>query len=442
MSQQHRIPFLPLRAMKPRSALSGCVKVAGILGAIASMSLTGCAAQNNVPTAQDSAAQNPTTQNPTATDTTTAVTKTTVQSEGADADVNTDYRMTTVLEGLDRPWGIAWLPNGDMLITERPGRLLLARSGSLEPSSISGIPNDIFNENQGGLLDIALHPQFEENRLVYFTYSHGTNSANRTRVARAAFNGSALSEWEVVFEVSQTKKRGQHFGSRLAWLPDTTLLVSIGDGGNPPLSMEGELIRQQAQNIDSHLGKVIRIHDDGSVPSDNPFVDATDAEPEVWSYGHRNIQGLAFDSTRNQVWATEHGSRGGDEVNQVVGGENYGWPVATFSREYSGGLISPEQSLPGMVDPALVWTPSIAPSGLVIYSGDRFPELQGNLLAGGLVSADVRRIELDDSDNVINEESIPVGQRVRAVTQGPDGFVYVLTDEDNGQLIRLEPANS
>ncbi|MEL7052299.1 MAG: PQQ-dependent sugar dehydrogenase, partial [Cyanobacteria bacterium J06588_5] len=288
-------------------------------------------------------------------------------------------------------------------------------------------------------LDIALHPQFEENRLVYFTYSDGTNSANRTRIARATYSGDALTDWEVIFEVERTKQSGQHFGSRLIWLLDGTLLASIGDGGNPPLERDGEFIRQQAQNLGSHLGKTIRINDDGSVPTDNPFADSSEAEPEVWSYGHRNIQGLAFDTTRNQVWASEHGSRGGDEVNQLAAGENYGWPLATHSREYSGGLISPETSLPGMVDPKVIWTPSIAPSGLAVYAGDRFPDWQGDLFAGGLVDQNVHHIDLDDAGNVLNETTIPIGQRVRDVRQGPDGLLYVLTDERNGQLIRLEP---
>ena len=350
---------------------------------------------------------------------------------------NPGFQTVVVLENLEHPWGLAWLPDGALLITERPGRLRIARAGILEPRPIPGLP-DIFAENQGGLMDIALHPRFSENRLVYFTYSHGTLEANRTRIARATFDGSTLKDWEVIFEVAQPKPRGQHFGSRLVWLPDGTLLASIGDGGNPPISLAGELIRQQAQSLDSHFGKVIRIHDDGSIPADNPFT--SEAAPEVWSYGHRNIQGLAFDPGTNRVWSTEHGSRGGDELNWVVAGENYGWPLATHSREYSGGLISPERSLPGMVDPAVVWTPSIAPSGLAFYDGDRFPQWQGNLFAGGLVSQDLRRLELDAAGKVVNEKSISIGQRVRDVRQGPDGLLYVLTDAPNGQLLRFEPA--
>ena len=364
----------------------------------------------------------------------------TSQAETSPAGSNPDFQIVTVLKNLEHPWGLVWLPDGDLLITERSGRLRIVRDGVLDPTPIPGVPK-IFAENQGGLLDIALHPRFEDNRLVYFTYSHGTSSANRTRIARATFDGRALSDWQVIFEVSQTKPRGQHFGSRLAWLPDSTLLASVGDGGNPPVKLGDEFIRQQAQNRSSHLGKVIRINDDGSIPTDNPFANDAGAAPEVWSYGHRNIQGLAFDAIANRVWATEHGARGGDEVNWVKAGENYGWPVATHSREYSGGLISPETSLPGMVDPKAIWTPSIAPSGLAVYTGSAFPEWQGNLFAGGLVSQDIRRIELDESGSVTHEESISIGQRVRDIRQGPDGLLYVLTDKRNGQLIRLEPTD-
>jgi glucose/arabinose dehydrogenase len=214
-----------------------------------------------------------------------------------------------VAENLEHPWGLAWLPEGDLLITERSGRLRIVRDGVLDSTPIPGVP-DIFAQGQGGLLDVAVHPRFAENRLVYFTYSQGNTSANRTQIARATFDGNALSDWQVIFEVSQTKARGQHFGARLAWLPDGTLLASIGDGGNPPVSLEGEFIRQQAQNLGSHLGKVIRINDDGSIPPDNPFANDAEAAPEVWSYGHRNIQGLAVDTATGQVWATEHGARG------------------------------------------------------------------------------------------------------------------------------------
>ncbi|WP_297083808.1 PQQ-dependent sugar dehydrogenase [Thermoleptolyngbya sp. C42_A2020_037] len=345
-------------------------------------------------------------------------------------------QQTILAENLEHPWGIAWLPNGDMLVTERPGRLRIIRNGRLDPTPIPGVP-PVLAVGQGGLLDIALHPQFAENRWVYFTYAHGAVDANQTRVARAQFDGTRLTNWTVLFEVNRAKTQGQHFGSRLAWLPDNTLLVSIGDGGNPPVQLDGDLIRNQAQNLNVHLGKIVRLNDDGSIPVDNPFVNTPNAEPSIWSYGHRNIQGLAFDPETQRVWSTEHGSRGGDELNLIAPGKNYGWPVVTFSREYSGGVISSEQSRPGMVDPRLVWTPATAPSGLAIYRGDRFPEWQGKLFAGGLVSQDVRQIEVDEAGRVVNESSIPIGQRVRDVRQGPDGYLYVLTDAPNGRLIRL-----
>lgn len=350
-----------------------------------------------------------------------------------------DVRRTTVVEGLERPWSVVWLPDGAMLITERPGRLRIVSNGVLDPNSITGIP-EVLAIGQGGLMDVSIHPRFTENRFVYLTYSHGTENANRTRVARATFDGKALTNLRVIFEVSQSKSGGQHFGSRILWLPDGTMLVAIGDGGNPPIQLAGDLIRKQAQNLRSDLGKIVRLNDDGSIPQDNPFVNNANAEPAVWSYGHRNIQGLSFDPATKRVWATEHGSQGGDELNLIEAGKNYGWPLVTHSREYTGGEISKERSRPGMVDPKMVWTPAIAPSGLAFYSGDRIPDWRGDLFAGGLVSQDVRRIDLDAEGNVLSQQSINIGQRVRDVRQGPDGFLYVLTDEQMGQLIRLEPA--
>ncbi|MEL6352497.1 MAG: PQQ-dependent sugar dehydrogenase [Cyanobacteria bacterium J06627_28] len=347
-------------------------------------------------------------------------------------------RPVTLVESLEHPWGLTWLPDSTLLVTERPGRLRIIKDGVLDPTAVSGLP-EVFARGQGGLMDVVAHPQFAENQWVYFTYADGTGSANRTQVARARFDGSSVSDWQVIFEVNRTKEGAQHFGSRLVWLPDGTLLVSIGDGGNPPVELENELIRNQAQNLGSHLGSLVRLNDDGSIPTDNPFVTAADADPAIWSYGHRNIQGVAIDSATGQVWATEHGSRGGDELNRIVAGENYGWPVVTHSREYSGGEISSERSRPGMVDPLVVWTPSIAPSGLAVYRGEQVPQWQGDLFAGGLVSQSIQQIKLDDAGAVLSQTPIDIGQRVRDVAQGPDGFLYVLTDESNGRLVRLEP---
>lgn len=351
------------------------------------------------------------------------------------------FRRVTLVEGLEHPWSMAWLPNGDLLITERPGRLRLIRAGRLLADPITGLP-EVYAEGQGGLLDLILHPRFEDNGRLFVTYAHGSSAANRTRVATARLSGMALISWQDIFEVSTTKAGGQHFGSRLAWLPDGTLLVTIGDGGNPPVRLDGEWIRDQAQNKARQLGKIVRINTDGSIPADNPFVNTPDADPAVWSYGHRNIQGIVFDPLRNTVWASEHGARGGDELNRIRGGQNFGWPVVTYSREYTTMLkISEYTSKPGMQDPLVVWMNAIAPSGLAVYSGKPFAHWQGDLFAGGLRSQDIRRIDLDQAGNVLGQSALPIGQRVRDVRQGPDGLLYVLTDEANGRLIRLEPAS-
>jgi aldose sugar dehydrogenase len=351
-----------------------------------------------------------------------------------------NYRLVPVVRGLEHPWSVAWLPDRTMLVTERPGRLRIVRNGVLDPTSIGGVPA-VFASGQGGLMDISLHPQFAKNRLVYLTYAHGTDTANRTRLARAVFDGKNLKNLQVIFEVTPVKSGSQHFGSRITWLPDNTLLLAIGDGGNPPLKIEGNLPRFQAQNRRSQLGKILRLKDDGSIPPDNPFVKDANTNPAIWSYGHRNIQGMTFDPVSKRVWATEHGSNGGDELNLVQKGKNYGWPLATYSKEYgSSREISPNKSLPGLEDPKVVWTPAIAPSGLTAYNGKRFPQWQKNLFAGGLVEQTVRRIELDANGKVLKQEPISIGARVRDIRQGPDELLYILTDESDGQLIRLEPA--
>lgn len=347
------------------------------------------------------------------------------------------FKQVTVAKDLERPWGMAWLPDGAILITERVGRVKIFRNGSLEQIAIAEIPN-LFVSGQAGLMDISLHPRFAQNNLVYLTYSSGNFQSNHTSILRAKFDGKALVEPQVIFEVKPSKSGNQHFGSRIVWLPDDTMLIAIGDGGNPPLQLDGELIRNQAQKLNSQLGKVLRLKDDGSIPSDNPFVKTASANPAIWSYGHRNIQGLFADPISKQVWSTEHGSRGGDELNLIEAEKNYGWPVVTFSQEYTGGKISKEVSRPNMVDPKLVWTPAIAPSGLLLYRGNIFPNWEGNLFAGGLVSKSIVRIKIEGNKTIV-QETIPVGQRVRDVRQGKDGFIYIVTDEQAGQLIRLEP---
>ncbi len=345
-----------------------------------------------------------------------------------------------VVEGLEHPWSMAWLPDGSLLVTERPGRLRIVRDGRLDPQPIAGVPA-VFAQNQGGLLDVALHPQFASNRFVYLTYSHGTQAANRTRLARGRLEGNRLQNVQVLFEVAHTKSGGAHFGSRIAWLPDSTLLLSIGDGGNPPTSLDGRFMREYAQDLSRHFGKILRLRDDGTVPPDNPFAKTAGAQPAIWAYGHRNIQGLTYDRTRNQVWSTEHGSLGGDELNRPRAGGNSGWPLVSRTREYTTGApVSAAQSRPGMDDPVVLWEVSVAPSGLLVYDGSAFPQWRGDLFAGSLMSLDVRRIDLDEQGRVLGETAVRVGQRVRDVRQGPDGFLYVLTDERAARLLRFRPA--
>lgn len=350
------------------------------------------------------------------------------------------WETETIVEGLSRPWSMVWLPGSDsnevMLITERTGALRMVKDGKLLDEPVSGLP-ELFVSGQGGLLDIALHPNFEENKLVYLTYATGTEEANRTTVGRGELKGMELRNFEEIFRVSDDKSENQHFGSRMQWLPDTTVLVTLADGGNY-VKFEGDWIRVQAQNLDTHIGKVLRLDENGEAPADNPFVDHENALPEIWTLGHRNIQGITRDPESGRIWANEHGSRGGDELNLLKAGENYGWPDATYSREYHYPRISDNTTLPGMEDPKVVWTPAQAPSGLEFYTDNQFPEWKGDLFSGSLVGEQVRRIMLE-GENVTGEESITIGRRVRHVAQGPDGYLYLLTDHDNGELMRIMP---
>jgi glucose/arabinose dehydrogenase len=370
----------------------------------------------------------------------------------------TDYRdlptreavMTNVSEDLDAPWAFTWLPSGDLLVTERFGALNIIPADGSDSKSISGLP-EVFSGGQGGLLDVSLHPNFTENQFLYLSYAHGNQEGNRLRVARAKLENTTLENLEVIFEVAQTKAGSSHFGSRFQWLPDNTLLFSVGDGGNPPNQYNGELIREQAQKLNAHLGKVIRINDDGSIPVDNPFVSRPDVLPEIWSYGHRNIQGLTYDSLRGQVIASEHGSKGGDELNRVVAGKNYGWPEATFSTEYDlpGTPISDTRTLPSTEDPVAVWTPTVAPSSVQFYNGNQYEDnVDGNLFLAAMLlrsntsigaymsspAGAILRLITDEAGNVTAQERINVGDfRVRSLAQGPDGFLYVLTDSTGRQ---------
>jgi len=347
--------------------------------------------------------------------------------------------LRVVTEGLQNPWSMTWLPDGTALITERPGRLRILRDGRLLPQPVSGLP-ELFARGQGGLLDISLHPDFVDNQLVYMTLTLGSKGANRTALARARLVDGALQGSRIIFQNLDTKSGTQHFGSRMAWLPDNSLLMSIGDGGNPPLSFKGENIRNQAQSTATVFGKILRLNEDGSAHANNPFAGQAGAMAEVWTIGHRNIQGLTYDPVTDRVWASEHASRGGDELNLIAGGNNYGWPEVSYSNEYWGPPVSEVTSREDVTEPVLVWTPSKAPSGLVVYNGDKFPQWRGDLFSGALKFRQVRRIRVDGL-RVVDEDKLDIGRRVRDVRQGPDGYLYLLTDEAKGAVLRIEPAD-
>lgn len=346
--------------------------------------------------------------------------------------------LETAVSGLTHPWGVAWLPDGDLLITERGGALRWVHRGALHPEPVPGVP-PVLAAGQGGLLDVSLHPRFPEKPWVYLSLSAGTPESNRTEIVRGTWAGGRLTDLRTLFRVPVDKPRNQHFGSRFLWLSDGTFLVSIGDGGNPPVEAAGKLAREHAQDLSSALGKVLRLDEDGNAPADNPFAEKEGALAAIWSYGHRNIQGLALDPSTGRLFASEHGARGGDELNLLEPGLNYGWPRVTFSREYWGPSISDQRTAPGMRDPLVVWTPSPAPSGLAFYRGQRYPGWDGSLFSGGLKSEDVRRVEIGPDGSAKAQESIRIGERVRDVRLGPDGYLYVLTDVGNrkGRLLRL-----
>jgi aldose sugar dehydrogenase len=341
-----------------------------------------------------------------------------------------DFRVVTVASGLQHPWGLAFLPGGDILVTERPGRLRLITGGELRQAPVAGAPTAVAG-GQGGMLDIALHPHFEANGLVYIAYSKEVEGGRTTAVARARWTGDALEGTEDVF-VADAIGGGRHFGSRIAFDPAGYMYVTVGD--------RGEMNR--AQDLSDHAGTTIRLHDDGRVPADNPFVGRDDARDEIYTWGNRNAQGMAIHPETGAVWQNEHGPQGGDEVNLIRAGLNYGWPVITHGIGYRGETIAQDTARAGMEQPVLHWTPSIAVSGMDFYTGDRFPAWQGNAFVGALRQAHVRRLVLDGKRIVHQEEILAdLGQRIREVKEGPDGYQYLLTDERQGAVLRLEPVD-
>ena len=341
-----------------------------------------------------------------------------------------DYRIETLASGLEHPWSLAFLPDGRILVTERAGRLRVIEEGRLRDEPVSGVPNS-FVRSQGGLFDVLPAPDFADNGLIYLSQAHGTAAANTTRLLRGRLDGMTLADVEVLFEARPTRSTPVHFGGRMAFLADGTLVLGLGDAFDD---------REDAQRLDSHTGSIVRLHADGRVPADNPFVGRNDALPEIYSYGHRNVQGLFPDAEHDVLWSHEHGPRGGDELNIIEPGVNYGWPVVSHGIDYSGARITPHTSLPGMRDPVRHWTPAIAPSGMTLYQGDLFPEWRGSLFISSLVQRQVRRLTLDgiriDDEEILFEE---IGERLRDIRAGPDGALYLLTDKPDGRVLRVTP---
>jgi aldose sugar dehydrogenase len=346
------------------------------------------------------------------------------------ATVRLPARVTDVARGLVHPWGLAFLPDGRMLVTERPGRLRLVAPDGRLSEPLAGVP-EVAAGGQGGLLDVALSPGFASDRLVYLSYSEPGAGGAGTAVARGRLGPGGLEDVQVVWR-QQPKVSGTfHWGSRLVFRPDGTLFVTLGDR----LSH-----REAAQDLSVTLGKVVRINADGSVPADNPFVARDGARKEIWSYGHRNVQAAALDA-QGRLWTVEHGARGGDELNQPQSGRNYGWPIITYGVDYSGARIGVGTARPGMEQPLYYWDPVIAPSGAVFYRGDKFADWRGDLLVGSLQPGRLVRLRLADGRVALEERyTLEAGTRIRDVRQGPDGLIYLLTDSPQGRIVRLTPA--
>ncbi|MCP3663670.1 MAG: PQQ-dependent sugar dehydrogenase [Gammaproteobacteria bacterium] len=340
------------------------------------------------------------------------------------------FQVVKVVDGLKHPWGMAFLPDGRILITERPGRLRIVEQGRLDPRPISGLPS-IAAEGQGGLMDVALHPDYQNSGWLYLAYVTKGDGGMGTEVIRARLDGGKLKDREQLFTLDRKTTSGRHFGSRLVFDRQGYLYITVGERGDRP----------RAQRLDDQAGSVIRLHDDGRIPDDNPFVGSVSGKPEIYSYGHRNPQGVALHPESGAVWSHEHGPQGGDEINIIHPGLNYGWPVITYGVNYGWGTkIGEGTEKPGMEQPLYYWVPSIAPSGMSFYRGDRFPQWRNSLFVGSLKFQQLVRLELA-GERVVKEERFLSGKlgRIRDIRSGPDGYLYLLTDASNGGLYRLEP---
>jgi glucose/arabinose dehydrogenase len=344
----------------------------------------------------------------------------------------TRYRVTPVVRALQNPWSIAFLPGGEMLVTERPGRLRIVRRGTLDTQPIGGVPR-VWAVGQGGLLDVLPHPRFRDNQLLYLSYAKQCQQGATTALFRARFDGKALIDGRDIFVADNCNTGNPHFGSRIAFGPDDMIYMTVGERGD----------RNRAQNPASHGGKILRLSPDGAAAPDNPFAGRAGHKLEIFSSGFRNPQGLVFHPATGALWSTDQGPQGGDELNEVLPGRNYGWPLVTEGREDppDGARIGSKSAVEGMEPPTLGWTPSIGISGLLIYTGDQFPGWRGSFFAGALSGLSLQRFGFNDRGGLMGRESLitDLRQRIRDVRQGPDGFLYVVTDEKEGAILRIEP---
>ena len=340
------------------------------------------------------------------------------------------YRLVTLSRGLEQPWGMAFLSDGRMLITERPGRVRVFADGKLDPAPLSGVPK-VYASGQAGLLDICLHPAFDKNKVLYLSYVAGSSQQSVTSVARAELGDSGLVNVKTIFEAQPGAGGQLNLGSRIVFDREGLMYVSIGD----------RFQMKRAQDLGDLAGKIVRLKDDGSVPADNPFVTHKGARPEIFTWGNRNPQGLALHPVTGKIWEVEHGPKGGDELNILKAGANYGWPLATHGVNYDGSKITDHASLPGMEDPLRWWVPSISPCGLTFYTADKFPGWKGSIFTGALSNRALFRIDVD-GEKYLGEERLLVDRLpfIRDVRQGPDGLLYLVTEADDGGLYRLEPA--
>jgi glucose/arabinose dehydrogenase len=338
------------------------------------------------------------------------------------------FGIDTLATGLFNPWGIAFLPDGRILVTERKGEIRIIKNGQLLEEKIEGVPA-VFAQGQGGLLDIKLHPDYASNGWIYLTYSKPGEGGAGTTVARTKLNGNTFTDFQEIFSAQPFTGTGHHFGSRIVFDGAGHIFVSSGERGT----------KENSQNLGNHLGKILRLQEDGSVPSDNPFVSTIGAKSEIWSYGHRNPQGMIYDKATGTLWAVEHGPKGGDELNKVEKGKNYGWPVITYGIDYDGSKISDLTTKEGMEQPVRYWVPSIATCGMAQVTSDKYPGWKNNFLVGALALTHVARVEVENNTFIKEEKLLDKVGRVRAIEQSPDGYLYVVT-ESPGMVLKIVPA--